>query len=142
MKVLGNTNPVEVDNKTEMDALVAYMQKLGTSVEQLQLVVVTEEDFDNHGNPAKGREGAVKLGKKLFKANCFGCHGEEGEGDLGMMLQGYNAYMDEKTAFLTIANGIPGAMPQFINVMTLSQVGSVVEFVATLEEPREEDDHE
>jgi cytochrome c oxidase cbb3-type subunit 2 len=140
LAVLGNTNPVELEGKTELDALVAYMQKLGSAVDRLQLVTVTEADFQAHGNPAKGKEGAVKQGKRLYRENCSGCHGKHGEGNVGMPLQGYNEYMDEMTAFLTISNGLEGYMPQFINVMTLSQVGSLVEYVATLEEGEEDDD--
>lgn len=118
--------------KTELEALVAYLQRIGTAVEPFQLVTVTEEDYTKYGDPMKGKPEAALRGKTLFASECSGCHGMKGEGNIGPDISVYGADMDDMTAFLTIANGTGGAMPGFINTMTRDQVASIVEYLRTM----------
>jgi cytochrome c oxidase cbb3-type subunit 2 len=70
----------ELASKTEMDALVAYVQQLGHAVEKpkaaggLDLAAV---------NPFGTSPQAVAAGAALFAANCSVCHGDEGHGGIG-----------------------------------------------------------
>lgn len=138
MKTLGIPYDEEdmkaLSNATELEAMTAYMQVLGIAVEPFQMVTISEEDFEKNGNPASGNPDAVIRGKALYIADCAGCHGVNGEGNVGMPLQGYGAYMEESIAFITIANGLQGAMPGFANTMSRMQIGSIVEYLKTIEE--------
>jgi len=80
-------------SKSEMDALVAYMQWLGHAVPREcavgDLLAV---------NPLAGKAAAVERGKLVYANNCAQCHGEEGE-------------------------GIPGAIPSLVDQEFLGQPG-------------------
>ncbi len=119
----------ELADKTELEALTAYMQHIGTAVEPYHMVVLTEDDFAKYNNTVKGKPEAVSRGKAIYMAECSGCHGMKGEGNIGLALKDYAVDMDEETAFLTIANGLEGVMPGFINTMTKDQVASIIEYL-------------
>lgn len=119
-------------DKTELEAITAYLQVIGKAVTKLNLVEITSDDYAMHGNPAEGKPGAAEYGRTLFVSECSGCHGLQAEGNIGMPLEGYGYAMDEEWAFLTVANGFEGLMPGFANVMTREQIGSLVEYLKTL----------
>src|SRR5690242_3633972 len=69
-------------DRTEMDALVAYMQWLGHAVERK-----AAGSFDvAMANPLPHDAAVLARGKKLFLENCAACHGDEGEGGAGPSL--------------------------------------------------------
>jgi cytochrome c oxidase cbb3-type subunit 2 len=70
----------EVAGKDELDALVAYMQSLGTAVQRRQAVAVDLAQ----PNPLAGDRAAKLKGRKLFLDNCAVCHGDEGHGVEGV----------------------------------------------------------
>jgi len=73
--------------KTEMDALVAYMQIIGTSVKRQEQRVVAERGTRPHEkNPLAGDTKAIALGKTLYTENCEACHGANGKGGIGPSL--------------------------------------------------------
>jgi cytochrome c oxidase cbb3-type subunit 2 len=84
--------------KTEMDALVAYMQWLGHAVQKARSVGGIDLALSN---PHAGRPEAIARGGKLYAEACAVCHGEalKGETQIAPNL------LDE--AFL----GVPGDMP-------------------------------
>jgi cytochrome c oxidase cbb3-type subunit 2 len=120
---------------TELEALTAYMQQLGKYVdERPYLVTVSEDDYMNYNNTVKSKPETLSIGSGLYKRECAGCHGANGEGYIASdILKGYSDVMDEMYSFMTIANGIEGMMPGFINTMTYDQVASLVEHIATIE---------
>jgi cytochrome c oxidase cbb3-type subunit II len=78
-------------DKSEMDALVAYMQWLGHAVAR-------KASFDvdlAKVNPFAGNAAAIAKGKKLYLDNCAACHGDEGEGGAGPSLVD-DAFLGEK----------------------------------------------
>jgi cytochrome c oxidase cbb3-type subunit 2 len=81
--------------KTEMDALVAYMQWLGHAIPR-------ECQFGDVAavNPLAGKKDAVARGMKIYADNCMQCHGEHGE-------------------------GIPGAIPSLTDHEFLGQQGDM-----------------
>jgi cytochrome c oxidase cbb3-type subunit II len=75
----GDADFAGLGEKSEMDALVAYMQWLGHAVARKSAFTVDLAMV----NPLAGDVAAVARGKKLFVDNCAACHGDEGEGGAG-----------------------------------------------------------
>ncbi|RME33265.1 MAG: cytochrome C oxidase Cbb3, partial [Deltaproteobacteria bacterium] len=97
--------------KSEMDAIVAYLQKLGTGIDwrkQNETTVVGDL-----ANPFPGDKSAIEAGEKLYGKHCAACHGENRQGDIGPDLTGL-AGMEDADLFQILYNGIPdGGMPSF-----------------------------
>jgi len=70
-----------VEGKDELDALVAYMQWLGTSVPRRQGGAAVDLAMVN---PRAGDAAAMEKGKALFEEHCAVCHGEEAQGQEGI----------------------------------------------------------
>jgi len=122
----------ELKESTQLDAIVAYMQVLGTAIAK-EAVITIDEDSVADENPAKGDAAALELGKKLYKAECGACHGANGEGNIGASLVDYASYgPDDKYTFTTIANGFEGAMPGFASKFTREEIWAIVEYVNNL----------
>ncbi|MCF6178927.1 MAG: cbb3-type cytochrome c oxidase subunit II [Geopsychrobacter sp.] len=97
-------------DKNEMDAIVAYLQKLGSDIpwrKAAQTTIVGELK-----NPFIGDRAAITAGQKLFANNCAPCHGDQLEGGIGPELTDLD--MDDDDLYETIHNGISdGGMPAF-----------------------------
>jgi cytochrome c oxidase cbb3-type subunit 2 len=100
--------------KNEMDAIVAYMQKLGTGIpwrEATATAIVGDLE-----NPFKGDAAAIAAGKVVYNDNCAACHAEDLTGDIGPELTDLSAY-DDAILYEIIYNGIPdGGMPGFASL--------------------------
>lgn len=70
----------ELAGKDEADAMVAYLQQLGTAVPRRKAGVV---DLTLE-NPLAHDVAAVARGKQLFLENCAVCHGDEATGQEGI----------------------------------------------------------
>ena len=72
----------------------------------------------------------IATGKQIFAAQCAGCHGFDGSGQLGPNLHGVEARRGDAGIFSVIRNGTGGMPP----VMSLNdqRVWQVVGFVRTL----------
>lgn len=106
--------------KTEMDAMVAYLQKLGSDIpwrQQTKTVVVGELK-----NPFQGDQTAVTEGERLFDRNCEACHeltmkpDKESE-DVGPPLTNMETFED-KELFILIHDGTQAGMPSFATLGT------------------------
>ena len=104
-----------LEGKNEMDAIVAYMQKLGNDIPWREATATTiVGDLEN---PFKGDAAAVTAGKAVYAGNCAACHAEDLSGEIGPELTdlGY----DDAELFEIIYNGIPdGGMPPFSTLGT------------------------
>ncbi len=97
--------------KNEMDAIVAYMQKLGTGIPWRE--AATTEIVGELKNPFMGDPAAVAAGRQVYLDNCAACHAEDLSGDIGPELTDMSAY-DEAFLYEIIYNGITdGGMPAF-----------------------------
>jgi cytochrome c oxidase cbb3-type subunit 2 len=70
--------------KTEVDALVAYLQSLGHAVMEAPVAVAAEAM--DEVNPMAGSGEAAHRGEEIYESNCSGCHGEFGSGGIGPKL--------------------------------------------------------
>ncbi|MFH7320220.1 cbb3-type cytochrome c oxidase subunit II [Desulfurivibrio sp. D14AmB] len=99
-----------LEGKTDMDAIVAYMQKLGSDIpwrEQAKTTVTGEL-----ANPFAGQAGAIAEGREFYNSSCAACHGRGLTGGFAPGLAGLN-YSDQKL-YTLIHDGIPaGGMPGF-----------------------------
>ncbi len=101
--------------KTEMDAMVAYLQKLGSDIPWREAAATTIVGELN--NPFAGDAAAIAAGKALYAGNCAACHAEDLSGEIGPELTDLG--MDDAELFEIIYNGIPdGGMPPFATLGT------------------------
>jgi len=102
--------------KNEMDAMVAYLQKLGSDIPWRQ-TAKTEIVGDLVNPYADAGHGEMEDWEVLYEENCAACHGEHLEGEIGPSLVG--SHLDDKELFQIIYNGIAdGGMPSFSNLGT------------------------
>jgi cytochrome c oxidase cbb3-type subunit 2 len=121
----------ELDGKTEMDAIVAYMQKLGTGIPWRETGEV--EIVGDLVNPFPKDAGAIEAGKLLYAENCAACHGEDLAGSIGPELDA-GSYEDE-ILFQLIYVGITDAgMPSFASLGS-DKVWRLVNYINYRESP-------
>ena len=103
---------------TELDALVAYLQKLGRDLKAAQKPPAgpATAEAAEAKNPYAGNPGAGEEGGKIFKENCRSCHGENGAGGFGPKLAttAHKFGGSDADLFTSIAGGRPGGMPAFL----------------------------
>jgi cytochrome c oxidase cbb3-type subunit II len=100
----------ELSGKTEMDAMVAYLQKLGSDIPWRK--TARAEVVGELKNPFQDNLSVLPEAKKIYFEHCAQCHGKELKGDVGPSL----ADIDKPDAevFKTIYGGSPAAgMPAF-----------------------------
>lgn len=121
-------------NKKQIDALIAYMQVIGTSVSKRAFVTVNEGDYENKSNPFAGNDQAIKNGKLLYDAHCYMCHGTTGQGNnIGASIPTLvTPQVPDSQLFVSIANGLEGVMPGFLNVSTKNEIWYMVAYIRSL----------
>lgn len=98
----------DLAGKNEMDAIVAYLQKLGTGIEKTQAVIVGELR-----NPFRADETTISAGQALYAEHCAVCHADDLEGsDIAPGIA--DLEMPDADYYELIFNGLPDAgMPGF-----------------------------
>lgn len=120
--------------KTQLDALVAYMQVIGTSVSKKEAIVV-DASMIEQANPLAGNAEAVAKGQAIFKAECAGCHGQNAEGNIGASIVDYaQGGVADPDTYLTVANGFEGAMPSYAATLSKEKIWSVVAYINSLKQ--------
>jgi cytochrome c oxidase cbb3-type subunit 2 len=154
MDVLGFTYSNEdvyvLQGKNEMDALVAYMQVIGTAVKKpAKARVKVEVKEAEKGNPLSGDPNAIAAGREIYEENCEMCHGASGEGDIGpslvddMFLYEEGDLLDDDY-FELINNGTEegdveegrtaqGGMPEFSDMLSRDEIWSVITYIRYLQ---------
>jgi cytochrome c oxidase cbb3-type subunit 2 len=134
-------------DKNELDALVAYVQVIGTAVTQKAVApapaAVTEKEHIK--NPLAGDPKATTRGEELYKKHCEACHGKDGKGDIGPSLAD-NVFlyvkgdMPDDDYFEVINNGTQpggvedgrtekGGMPGFSGTLGKDEIWSLVSYI-------------
>ncbi len=122
---------------TELDAMVAYLQKLGRDLKAAQKSVAgpaTAEAAESK-NPYAGNREAEEEGEKIFKENCRSCHGEKGAGGFGPKLATtvHKYGGSDAELFASVAGGRPGGMPAFLPQLGKDRVWKAVAYIRHLE---------
>ncbi|MFA6147934.1 MAG: cytochrome-c oxidase, cbb3-type subunit II [bacterium] len=122
---------------TELDALVAYLQKLGRDLKAAQTAVAgpVAAEAAESTNPYAGNRAAEEEGEKIFKENCRSCHGEKGAGGFGPKLATTTHKFGGSDAelFASVAGGRPGGMPTFLPQLGKDRVWKAVAYIRHLE---------
>ena len=130
MKALGfpysQADLAKLTGKSELDALVAYMQKLGSDIpwrKSAKAEVVGELK-----NPYQGNQSVVAEAKALYGEHCAQCHGKELKGDVGPALSDLDK--PDATIFKTVYGGSTEAgMPAFGDTLGKDRIWKLVTFL-------------
>jgi len=125
-------------NKEETEAVIAYLQKLGTGIEWRSKVKLKVTD-----NPFRNDPKALKEGAALFEDNCSECHGEGGIGeeDVAPNLTDEKwlyAHTD-KDIFKRVTLGTKNGMPSFKNDLSEEERWKVDNYVLSLHHAHNEE---
>ncbi len=122
---------------TELDALVAYLQKLGRDLKAAQTPAARTATAEaaEAKNPYAGNREAKEEGEKIFKENCRSCHGENGAGGFGPKLAttAHKYGGSDADLFASIAAGRPGGMPAFLPQLGKERIWKAVTYIRHLE---------
>jgi cytochrome c oxidase cbb3-type subunit 2 len=122
---------------TELDALVAYMQRLGRDLQAAQRLAAgpAAAEAAEGVNPFAGNRAAEEEGEKIYKENCRSCHGEKGAGGFGPKLatKAHKYGGGDAELFASVAGGRPGGMPAFLPQLGKDRVWKAVAYIRHLE---------
>lgn len=122
----------DLASKTQLDALVAYIQVIGTSVAKKEAIVVDASMIEKT-NPLAGKPEAIAEGQATYKAECAGCHGQNAEGNIGASLVDYAKTKPVDTdTYITLANGFEGAMPAFAGRLSKDKIWAIITYIDSL----------
>lgn len=122
---------------TELDALVAYLQKLGSDLKAVQKAEAPAAAAPAAKNPFAGDREAAEEGAKIFQANCQACHGEGAKGGFGPNLTGrsWKYGGGDADLFATVSRGRPGGMPSFEGTLGATRIWKVIAYLRSLAQP-------
>jgi mono/diheme cytochrome c family protein len=122
---------------TELDALVAYMQRLGRDLKMAQRGAggPAIAEAAEGKNPFSGNKAAEEEGEKIFAENCRSCHGEHGIGGFGPKLATTQHKFGGTDAdlFASVSGGRPGGMPAFLSQLGKDRIWKAVTYIRHLE---------
>ncbi len=140
----------QLKDRTELDALIAYMQVIGTSVKRAPAATTQPLVKETHiPNPLSGDAAAVKQGAALYKQHCSACHGDNGAGGIGPSLTDKTFLyvagdMPDDDYFEVINNGTQpnmvedgrtakGGMPSFSSTLDKNKIWALVSYIRSLQ---------
>lgn len=101
----------ELKGKSEMDAIVAYMRKLGTDI-PVRTAAAGQQLTVARNNPFSELKTIKAEALSIYAKDCASCHGDKREGTLGPALKG--SPKSDAELFAIIAKGIEAnGMPAF-----------------------------
>lgn len=114
-----------LNGKTEMDAMIAYLQKLGRDIGWRQASQTTM--VGELTNPFLDNPTVLAEGEQLYLASCSACHAKNLEGDIGPDI--HDLDMPDAELFQFIYDGSPdGGMPSFA-ALGAQRIWKIVNYV-------------
>jgi len=140
----------QLKQKNELEALIAYMQVIGTSVKKAPEASAKPAIKETHiPNPKAGDKAAIALGASLFKQHCAACHGDGGAGGIGPSLadkeflyvagdvpdDDYFEVIDKGTQAGMVEDGrtAKGGMPSYSGTLGKDKIWSVVAYIRSIQ---------
>ena len=122
---------------TELDALVAYLQKLGRDLQLARrgAAAPAVAPAAETKNPYAGNKAAEEEGEKIFEENCQSCHGEHGGGGFGpkLAVKTHQFGSTDADLFASVAGGRPGGMPAFLARLGRDRIWKAITYIRSLE---------
>ncbi len=112
-----------------VSAVGTHLVSAETKQAEATQAVPTEKPLPGGGQTANSQ--LVATGRTLYLKDCAGCHGKQGQGQIGPKLL-HLGDPDAKVA-RNIRNGFPPRMPAFKGQYSDTQIKAVVAYVQSLE---------
>jgi len=131
MKLLGfpyaQSDLDDLKGKSEMDAIIAYMRKLGTDIPVKKAEAATGTPAAL-SNPFTDLKAVKEEAESLYKQHCASCHGEKREGTVGPALKG--SAKPDADLFKIISQGIEAnGMPSFSAALDMQKTWKLVTLI-------------
>jgi len=115
----------ELKGKSEMDAIIAYMRKLGTDIPIKKAEAATQAPTALK-NPFSELKTVKAEALSVFAKNCSACHGDKRQGSLGPSLRG--SARSDAELFGIISKGV-GGMPSFSSSLDEQKIWKLVTLI-------------
>jgi cytochrome c oxidase cbb3-type subunit 2 len=117
----------ELKGKTEMDAIIAYMRKLGTDIPVKKAEAAVQAPTTQK-NPYNDLKSVKADALSIYAKDCASCHGEKRQGGLGPVLKG-SAKTDAEL-FAIISKGVEAnGMPAFSTSLDEQKIWKLVTLI-------------
>lgn len=117
----------DLKGKSEMDAIIAYMRKLGTDI-PVKKAEASSQSVVATKNPFTDVKAVEEEAEALYKKHCASCHGEKREGTLGPALKG--SAKPDADLFKIISQGLEAnGMPAFSSSLDEQKVWKLVTYI-------------
>lgn len=131
MKLLGfpytQADLDELKGKSEMDAIIAYMRKLGTDIPVRKAEAAVPAPAARI-NPFTDLKAIKEEAESLYKQHCASCHGDRREGTVGPALKG--SAKSDADLFTLISLGIEAnGMPAFSGSLDEQKIWKLVTYI-------------
>ena len=117
----------DLKGKTDMDAIIAYLRKLGTDIPVKKADAATQAPAAIN-NPFSDLKAIEKEAESLYKQHCASCHGDKREGTLGPALKG--SARSDADLYKIISQGIEAnGMPTFSSSLDEQKIWKLVTLI-------------
>ncbi|MBL0226327.1 MAG: cbb3-type cytochrome c oxidase subunit II [Geobacteraceae bacterium] len=118
----------ELTGKTEMDAIIAYMRKLGTDIPVKKAEAAALTAAAAQKNPFSDLKAIQADALSIYAKDCASCHGDKRQGGLGPALKG--SVKSDADLFAAIAQGIEAnGMPAFSGSLDEQKIWKLVTLI-------------
>jgi cytochrome c oxidase cbb3-type subunit 2 len=117
----------DLKGKSEMDAIIAYMRKLGTDIPVKKAEAATQS-IVARTNPFTDVKAIESEAKSLYKQHCASCHGENREGTVGPSLK--SSAKPDAELFKIVSQGVEAnGMPAFNGSLDEQKIWKLVTYI-------------
>ena len=114
----------ELKGKSEMDAIIAYMRKLGTDIPVKKAEAAQTSTAQK--NPFTDLKTVKAEALSIYAKDCASCHGDKRQGSLGPALKGSDR--SDTELFAIISKGV-GGMPSFSDSLDEQKIWKLVTLI-------------